>query len=95
MVDFLKPLKYNIIVRQEAQRNEVFTIAKKMGRPKADKPKGIQYSVRLDEELETRVERYCEQNNITKAQAFRKGIRLLVEEAENQDRTGGCTACRK
>ena len=49
-----------------------------MGRPKADKPKSVQYGIRLDAETEQRLERYCAAKGITKAQAFRRGIELLI-----------------
>ena len=50
----------------------------KMGRPKADKPKDIRYSIRLDSETEARLVDYCEKNNITKGEAIRRGIHLLL-----------------
>lgn len=52
---------------------------KKMGRPKAEKPKDIKYSIRIDEETERRLEAYCISHGISKGEAFRKGIRLLLE----------------
>lgn len=51
----------------------------KIGRPKVNKPKNIKYSIRLDEETELKLKEYCEKNNITKGEAFRKGINLLLE----------------
>lgn len=50
----------------------------KTGRPKADKPKDIRYSVRLDAETETRLIEYCAKNGVTKGEAIRKGIHLLL-----------------
>ena len=50
----------------------------KTGRPKADKPKDIRYSVRLDAETEARLMDYCVKNGITKGEAIRKGIHLLL-----------------
>lgn len=55
---------------------------KKMGRPKAEKPKEIQYSIRTDAETERRLERYCEDKGITKGEAYRKGIELLLQKKE-------------
>lgn len=52
---------------------------KKMGRPKADKPKEIKYSIRTDEETERRLLEYCAQKGISKGEAYRKGIELLLE----------------
>lgn len=50
------------------------------GRPKAENPKGIRYSVRLDMETEKRLREYCERNKITKGEAIRRGIDLLLNE---------------
>lgn len=48
------------------------------GRPKAENPKDIRYSVRLDAETEKALEEYCDKNNITKGEAIRRGIHLLL-----------------
>jgi len=53
-------------------------VSPRTGRPKAEKPKDIRYSVRLDEETETRLQHYCEVHNITKGEAIRQGIHLLL-----------------
>lgn len=55
---------------------------KKMGRPKANKPKEIKYSIRTDAETERRLERYCAAKGITKGEAYRKGIELLLQQKE-------------
>lgn len=52
----------------------------KTGRPKAEKPKDIRYSIRLDLETETKLQNYCKENNITKGEAIRQGIHLLLNE---------------
>ncbi len=48
------------------------------GRPKAEKPKEVRYSIRLDMETEERLKEYCEKNGITKGEAIRRGIDLLL-----------------
>lgn len=48
------------------------------GRPKAENPKDIRYSVRLDAETEKELTEYCKKNNITKGEAIRQGIYLLL-----------------
>lgn len=53
-----------------------------MGRPKAEKPKAIKYSIRTDEETERRLEEYCTREDITKGEAYRRGIELLLKQAE-------------
>lgn len=50
------------------------------GRPKAEKPKDIRYSVRLDEETERKLRDYCERHGITKGEAIRQGIHLLLRQ---------------
>ena len=56
-------------------------IAKKMGRPKADNPKQIQYCVRIDEATNSRLELYCAAQGITKGEAYRRGLELLLNRA--------------
>ena len=49
------------------------------GRPKTDKPKDIKYSIRLDLETETKLNNYCKEHGITKGEAIRQGIHLLLQ----------------
>lgn len=49
------------------------------GRPKVDTPKDIRFSIRIDENVNLKLEKYCRDHNITKAEAIRKGIDLLLE----------------
>ena len=49
-----------------------------IGRPKADNPKSIRYSIRLDNATEEKLRRYCEQNKVTKGEAIRRAIELLL-----------------
>ena len=50
------------------------------GRPKVDEPKDIRFSIRIDEETNKKLDNYCEENNITKAEAIRTGIHLLLSQ---------------
>lgn len=50
-----------------------------VGRPKADKPKEVRYSVRLDIETEEKLKEYCKINGITRGEAIRRGIHLLLK----------------
>lgn len=50
----------------------------KTGRPKAENPKNVKYSIRLDAETEKKLQEYCEEHKITKGEAIRKGIHLLL-----------------
>ena len=51
----------------------------KVGRQKVEKPKNIRYSVRLDIEIEEKLKQYCKNNRITKGEAIRRGLDLLLE----------------
>ena len=48
------------------------------GRPKVDEPKDIRFSIRIDEDTNKKLDLYCEKHKITKAEAIRKGIHLLL-----------------
>lgn len=48
------------------------------GRPKSSNPKDVRYSVRLDAETEKALQQYCEQNQITRGEAVRKAIALML-----------------
>ena len=50
-----------------------------VGRPKSDNPKSNDIKVRIDNENYHELLKYCEQNKITKAEAIRKGIYLLLK----------------
>ena len=52
------------------------------GRPKVDNPKSINYSIRLDAETEQKLQAYCEKHSITKGEAIRIGIHLLLAQEE-------------
>ena len=50
------------------------------GRPpiKESERKSIKYSIRLDTETEKKLQTYCEKHGITKGEAIRQGIELLL-----------------
>lgn len=50
-----------------------------MGRPKATNPKCVEYGVRLDIDTELKLRAYCEKHNISKGEAIRRGVKLLLE----------------
>lgn len=52
------------------------------GRPKSDNPKNIDVKVRFDEELHNKLLEYCEQHNITRTEAIRLGVHLLLSKKE-------------
>lgn len=49
-----------------------------MGRPKSDNPKSNDVKVRLDDDTHTKLLKYCDEHHITKAEAIRQGIHLLL-----------------
>lgn len=50
----------------------------KTGRPKVENPKAARLAVRLDVETVSRLEQYCKEHCITKGEAIRQGIHLLL-----------------
>lgn len=54
------------------------------GRPRKVNPKTIRYSICLDAETEEQLKAYCETHAITRAEAIRQGIHLLLKGAPKQ-----------
>lgn len=52
------------------------------GRP-TDNPKDERITVRLDEKSADIMKQYCEQENVDKAEAVRRGLKLLESEINN------------
>ena len=50
----------------------------KTGRPKTDYPINIRTSVRLDAETDRKLIEYCNRHSMTKGEAIRKGVHLLL-----------------
>ena len=48
------------------------------GRPKADNPLNVDVKVRLDSETNKKLEDYCKMHRLTRTEAIRKGIHLLL-----------------
>lgn len=48
------------------------------GRPKVENPKSHDIKVRLDDNTTIELEKYCLENDITRAEAIRRGIHLLL-----------------
>lgn len=53
-----------------------------MGRP-TNNPKGKPIHVRLDDECDCILEKYCNQENVSRAEAVRVGIKKLVQDINN------------
>lgn len=52
-------------------------LSPRTGRPKAENPVNIRFSVCLDADMTQELERYCAENGITKGEAVRRGLKLL------------------
>lgn len=53
------------------------------GRPKSDNPKTNPIHVRLDQKSCDILDRYCIQNDVTRAEGIRRGIEKLEADLEN------------
>lgn len=55
-------------------------MSQKVGRPKAsaDAKKDIRFSIRLDVKTNKALQEYCKRNSVTKGEAIRQGINLLL-----------------
>ncbi len=54
------------------------------GRPKSDNPKDIDVKVRFDNDLHSKLLEYCEKHGITRTEAIRQGVHLLLAETKNE-----------
>ncbi len=52
------------------------------GRPKVDNPKDIDLKVRIDGDTNEQLLAYSKEHNITRAEAVRLGIHLLLNQTE-------------
>lgn len=49
------------------------------GRPKVENPKNVDIKVRFDEKGNELLLEYCKRNNITRTEAIRKAVEMLLE----------------
>ena len=54
------------------------------GRPKADNPKDVDVKGRFDKEMHERLIAYCEVHGITRTEAIRRGVHLLLEKEKQE-----------
>ncbi|OJU18552.1 MAG: CopG family transcriptional regulator [Clostridiales bacterium 43-6] len=50
------------------------------GRPKAENPKNMSIKIRFDEETNQSLIEYCEKHNVSRTEAVRQGLQLLLSE---------------
>ena len=55
-----------------------------MGRPKAINPKNIEFGVSVDIGTEIALRDYCEKNGISKSEAVRRAIHLLLKSPKSE-----------
>lgn len=55
-------------------------MAPKAGRPKSENPKDIDVKVRFDKDLSNKLMQYCQNHNITRTEAIRRGVHLLLSQ---------------
>ncbi len=48
------------------------------GRPKVNNPKSVEVKVRFEESVNQRLLEYCKRKNITRAEAVRRAVDLLL-----------------
>lgn len=48
------------------------------GRPKSQNPKEIRFSIRLDEKTDRKLSTYCKDQDLSKGEAIRRAIDLLL-----------------
>ena len=51
----------------------------KIGRPKTDNPNDLKLSVRINAELNKRLNAHCKQHKTTKGEMVRKGLELVLD----------------
>lgn len=56
-----------------------------MGRPKTENPKDVDVKVRIDQETNRKLVDYCKRYSITRAEAIRQGIHLVLAGQKMKD----------
>ena len=80
-VDKASRMKCNIRVTEKGGER----VTARKGRPKTENPVDIRTGVRLDAKTDAALDEYCKRHSVTKGEAIRHGIRLLLaQENENQ-----------
>lgn len=54
------------------------------GRPKADNPKDVDVKVRFDKETHEKLMSYCTTHGITRTEAIRRGVHLLLAKEKQE-----------
>lgn len=51
----------------------------KMGRPKSENPLTIEVKARIDAKTNEKLIKYCKENNVTRTEVVREGIKKVIE----------------
>lgn len=70
-------MNYIILIGTQKVRCDM---SPKTGRPKSENPKNIDVKVRFDQETHEKLLAYCEEHNISRTEALRRGVQLLLEQ---------------
>lgn len=76
-LDILRSINYNLFIGTQKVR---CNMSPKTGRPKSEHPKNVDVKVRFDELTHEKLLAYCEEHNITRTEALRQGVQLLLTE---------------
>ncbi len=52
------------------------------GRPKEENPKNVDVKIRIDEQTNFKLLDYCSKHQITRVEAIRQGIHLILKETK-------------
>lgn len=52
--------------------------SKTMGRPKSANPLTVEVKARIDKKTNDKLIKYCEENNVTRTDVVREGIKLVM-----------------
>lgn len=78
-VDIIDDINYNICVDMKGVMNSVSDKPKKVGRPKGVNSNTVKLTVRISEELDSKLNKYAEENNLTKPETLRKAFENLTK----------------
>lgn len=51
----------------------------KIGRPKSENPLTIEVKARIDAKTNEKLNEYCKENNVTRTEVVREGIKKVIE----------------
>jgi predicted DNA-binding protein len=54
-------------------------LGQRIGRPKVDKPKDVQFGIRLDQDLNDKLKEYCDRTGKGRVEVIREGIKLILK----------------